>query len=680
MRKDLEQQIHWKGGEEVRIFLGVTFLVLITLSKTGLAMPEVLPVSSTEARTWAMYTVPLPKEMKITGKVRVSPSQVEVFAPLDADVTLRQAVKELLEIGFSQGNKTSARDKFAITFVLNGPEAQALKSLKNSDQSYEIRSEEAGLKLIGLTSRGLYYASKTLQQLIKARSTASTAEIPLLNVIDWPDMEDRGLWGTDAFIVYPWLADRKMNYIEQISSVGLDKAGKPLAQIKPSHMPLLMNACRYGINFVPVVLHLEQVGPRIFPSYPMLKAQGGAEGAICYSRPEIVDVLADWLVQFGSYPGVSEVDVWMSENLHQKGGCTCPECSKTDRDVLEARAILAGWRKARKTLPNLGLRILTSEETEDGNELVFKELPREVKVWYYHSLLTYDASERPILRQYLADFAKNDGWLGVCPSICATVHWASPFTCADFVYYRLQEFHKKGVRGLLGYTTPRVLYYRYLVEAAAEWSWNMQGRTPEEFALSWAVRNRLPDPPKFAKWSSTLGKVAWDVYGSHWPSGEQRGTPGPSAKRLKEGTLPELGFVLWDAYNLPWGDIKSEKQLDDDVAAADEALKLAEEMGIPEFYYESQIVRGYIRSLKALWELRKIVHPNGIAPENKKKAAEYFGVYEESLQQVIDTLPKWEALVPKNDNLTFTDHPIEVMKNMISEMKQVAAEFGINAK
>lgn len=43
-----------------------------------------------------------------------------------------------------------------------------------------------------------------------------------------------------------------------------------------------------------------------------------------------------------------------------------------------------------------------------------------------------------------------------------------------------------------------------------------------EFACAYAVRNRYPDPDKFAEWCEVLGPVSWDVYGSEFPSGEAR--------------------------------------------------------------------------------------------------------------------------------------------------------------
>ena len=216
------------------------------------------------------------------------------------------------------------------------------------------------------------------------------------------------------------------------------------------------------------------------------------------------------------------------------------------------------------------------------------------------------------------------------------------------------------------------------MEAAAEWSWNSKGRSPHEFALSWAVREGIKDPEKFAEWAGLVGPVEWDVYGSEWPAGEQREVPGHVADLLKEGRLPRLGKVLWEAFRVPFGDIKTPLQLDRDVANAEKAVRLANEMGIPEFVHESLIAQGYINSLKALHELGKVVKPQGIAPENREAARRWFEMYDRSLKQVTDELPKWEAIVTEgSDNRHLTDVPVQVITEIIAQMDEVAAGMGV---
>jgi len=666
----------------MRLLIKTTLTIVIFLNTAAVAAPRPHPVSSEEARHWLDYTVPLPHQISIPSKIVLPANKVAVLSRHADHAVVAQAVRELRDSLGAAGTVTPPSEAlFTITLTLDDPQAELLKTKPNADQAGRIfpDSDRLGLRIVALKAPGLYYAAKTLAQLIHAKVTADTVEVPLLNMTDWPEMEDRGLWGADSYNHVAWLADRKMNIIEQISYIGVDKNKKAFGQPKKPQWPMYRQGPRHAIKPVPVVLHLEQVAQKgVFDAWPELRPKGENvhENAICYSQPVFVDVLAGWLVELGSLPGVKSVDVWMAENMQGKHGCQCPQCRRYDRSVLEAKTILAAWNKARRQLPDLGLRILTSEATEDSNQDVFRILPKTVKIWYYHSLLTYTCGESPMLRPYLEKFARDRYWIGVCPNL-GMVHFAQPFTSPQFVHYRISEFLRKRMAGLIGYVTPRVHYAAFNVEAAAEWSWNLNGRSPHEFARSWAVRNNFDDPDLFAAWCDTIGPVTWDIYGSDWPAGEQRNVPGKVAKRLLEGTLPELGFVLWDCYRSPWGDIKSVEQLERDIVQARRALELADQLQRPELQAESQIALGYIQSLKALWELKHLVGKHGIAPENRDKAKQYFQTYIDSLRLAAAALPRWEATVRRPGDFTFTEKPRNVIKTMIEEMTEAAGKLGV---
>jgi len=661
--------------------IATTLLVLLLLAAPVLAVaPSVQPVSAPEARAWIRQTVPLPKQIEIKSKVILPAADIRVVGPVGAGAVGEQAADELRQrISARPPTGRTPPATFSLLLQVGGPEAAELKGFKNAEQACRIIPDQAGtsLRLVALTPRGLYYAAKTLQQLLKVDPDGKI-QIPLARVTDWPDLEKRGLWGSDCYAHLRWLGNRKMNIVEQISDLGVDAQGKPYARLKRGREPMVEEGPRYGIEPVPVVLHLEQVsGKGVFRAYPQLKAQGGQEGAICYSKPEFVGILAEWIAQLGGLPGVSEVDVWLAENMHQKGGCQCAQCAKEDRSILEVRTVVAAWKKAREKLPKLTIFVLTSEETEKSNPRILQELPPEVKLWYYHSLFTYNSSESPMLRKYLVDAAQGGRWIGVCPNVTAFVNFAHPFTGAAFIHYRLNEFVDKGMSGLIAYATPRVSYSLFNVEAAAEWAWNAKGRTPREFALSWAVRRGMEDPGKFADWSETLGPVAWDVYGSEWPSGEMRNTPAPVVERLRGGNLGALGTNLWGIYRSPWGDIKTVEQLNTDVAQADRAMKLARELGDQAIIQESLVVQGYIRSLKALYELREIIQPTGqVPPSRREDAKRYFTMYADGLKQAAAALPRWEATVRKQGGERgLTGKPVEVIRKAVDQMAKLQTEL-----
>ncbi len=641
-------------------------------------------VSQAERTNWVRYTVPLPKSINITDKAIVPRSSVLVSAAnAGGDIVVKQAVKELYEV---LGGAPKGQPSLTIKLELGGKRAEMLRKYRNSEQAYVIYPAQDGKELTvsALQPAGLYYGAKTLQQLIRPKVVGDRVDVPLLNVLDWPDMQDRGLWGSDNFDHVRWMADRKMNWIEQISAHGIDENGKTFARLKEGREPLVTEGPLYAMKPVPVVLHLEQSGGSVVKYYPELKAKSDHTGLMCYSKPKVIEIIAEWIAELGSLPGVNEVDVWMSENLQGKPGCQCDECKKTGVNpvVLEARAIVQAWGMAKKqTGKNLGLRVLTSEATEDYNQLIFKELPKDVKLVYYHSLLTYTCGKRPMLRKYLADYAKSGHWLGVCPNI-SPLHFAQPFDSAQFVRYRMNEYVDKGLQGFLGYSTPRVHFASYNVEAAAEWGWNAKGRSTREFAYSWAMRQGLKDPAKFADYAESVGTVLFDVYGSDWPSRADNTIVGPVVEQLKRDKLPDLGFVLWDFIYLPFGSITSESQLNDDVALGDKAVRLAKQMGIDEFVQESLIAQGYIRSLKALYEIRKRVKGNSIAPSDMVAATGYFQMFADGLRQASDALPKWEKIVARpTDPTGFTEKPVRIIKeSAIDPMIEYGKQLGLRVR
>ncbi|MGD9497247.1 MAG: hypothetical protein AB7Y46_13190 [Armatimonadota bacterium] len=647
-------------------------LLLASLIPAGVCA-EVVPLSAQEAAAWLHHVVPLPHEVELTGAVVLPRGAVRVEPADNASDIAGSALDELRRaVGQCPG-----APRATIRLVLGGSPARRLAGLPSPEQAYRILSRAAGRELlvIALEPPGLYYGALTLAQLIDGRSDGARIVLPVLSVTDWPDMPDRGLWGSDNFLEVEWMARRKLNLIEQISALNVTPEGRGKAALKPGREAMVELAPQLAMRPAPVVLHLEQLsGKGLFEAYPQLRAQGGQEGAICYSQPEFIGVLADWLVELGSLPGVSTVDVWMAENLHGQGGCQCERCRAEDRSALEARTIVAAWRRARERLPGLGLRVMTSEETERSNDRVIAELPPEVGLSYYHSLLTYTLSHRPMVPPLIAAETRKR-WVGVVPLVC--VGPAQPFTGLHFIHARMTEFVTKGISGLIGYATPRVKYSRLNVEAAAEWTWNAAGRTPREFALSWAVRAGLARPELFAEWAETLGPVAWDVYGSEWPVGMRRGHPGPVSELLRKGELPELGEVLWGIYPAPWGEIRSPEHLQEDLLAATRALELAGELDEPQFLYETRVVHGYVESLAALHALKLLAPDGTIAPEKRGEAAEQFRRYSAALRQSAEALPRWAGGVDPVEGAGFAEREVALLEELIASMEATAQQMGV---
>lgn len=668
-----------------RLILALAVTVL--LSWGGSLSYARIPVTTEEASTWARYTVPLPKSLQILGKQAVSCNRIAIVLPGSSDIRIPQARKELRQaLGLPETGENPSNPEFTITLQLGGGESDVLLPLPNKDQAYRIFPEagDTGLRLVALQPMGLYYAAKTLSQMLPWRVSGGIAEIPIMEVLDWPDMTDRGLWGCDHFLWLKWMSDRKMNIGEQISarSVTEDRVGH--SSLKPGRETMVTEGPYYGVKPVPVTLHLEQVwSTGLFTYYPELIGVGGQYGAICYTNGAFTHVLADWICDLASLPYVEGVDVWMAENLHGLGGCQCAQCKLWNRDVLEANTIVAAWNEAKARLGRyFNLWILTSEETYDSNAEVFSAVPSDVRIWYYHSLYTYTSGRTSIISNDVANVAAAGRYAGVCPTISSSGA-TQPFQSAEFAKYRMNEFISKKLSGYIGYATPPPLvnFAGYNVEAAAEYSWNLNGRSLHEFAASYAVRKGLPDPEKFAEWADATGKLEFDLRGSEWPTCDGRSFPGYVAQRLKAGTLPGLGEA-YPGFRGPWGEFKTAQQLDDDAVLAAKALSLAKEMGIAEYWYESLYNDGLISSLRALYKLKGLVVGGTVSPANRETARYYFGVYVNGLKQAISAVQNWNMAVNGETN-SVAEVVAKMNKAIYGEagtsnpgMLQVAADCG----
>jgi TPR repeat protein len=138
---------------------------------------------------------------------------------------------------------------------------------------------------------------------------------------------------------------------------------------------------------------------------------------------------------------------------------------------------------------------------------------------------------------------------------------------------------------------------------------------------------------------------------------------------------------LWDALRIPFGDIKTVAQLDADVAAAARALEMAKEMGVPEYWYESLVADGYIKSLKALYELGQIVKHGKMEPRDQDAANRYFRMYLDGLKQASDALPKWEEIRDTvHDRANYTGKVVKVIARLREQMAETAGKLGCDIK
>ncbi|NQU76926.1 MAG: hypothetical protein HQ546_11500, partial [Planctomycetes bacterium] len=422
------------------------------------------------------------------------------------------------------------------------------------------------------------------------------------------------------------------------------------------------------VRVVPIIHHLEQLARTgLFKVYPNLKATG-VENSICFSQPRIVTVVTQWLTELGQIPDVFDVMIWLSE---EGKGCLCAECAKHDRFVNEVRVCIAAWERARKVCPQLGLRLLLTQASYESNDSVLAAIPPGVKVSYYHGGLTYNTTRKPMIYPALETYAKKGRWLGVYPTISASWRIVAPFSNPSFVHYRMNEFVDKGLTCLVAYCVPSNWYYEANLAAALEWSWNAKGRSPWEFAMAYATRRGIKEPAKFAAWSELLGPVSWDVYGSNFPYREVYG----GTDKIVRGSISMGTGII--------AEFKHEERLVEDLATCEKALALALELKDEGVILETEIVQRYVRILKAVWELSKLVHGKVVNEPDRDKAGKYFELFSTACDELVVLYPKWaNAVAPQltgKEPKRFWD-TVNTMERLAGRMGTVMEDCGFEDK
>lgn len=623
-------------------------VVMLPLLLSSSACAAVQPVSGSEMRTWLRHLLPLPKEISINQKttVPVDTIRLEVNAP-DSDL-VQSAVAELRGVlGDVIVSASRPDDVFLLRLEcapLGGPNAlagtrmESLTNLPNAEQAYVIAPlSGTGITVSALDPRGLYYGCKTLQQLLTPKLANGQVTVPLAEVRDWPDLAERGQWGGSANDDIEWLAERKMNLVESHVRMSIDESGRGVARINET---LLERGRKHGVKVVPIITHLDQLaGSGIYRRYPELKGKGkSAQGtwspdqvAPCFSQPKMADILADWFASLAAQEGVTDVCVWLSEQQLQ---CECETCRQQGQYVMEAKAAVRAWELARDKTPHVKLRILLTQGSYSTNDKVLAVVPPEVGITYYDGGRTYDSSRDPMIYPLLEDYAKQGRWLGCYPQLTASWRIVCPWSGPQFIKYRMTEFVQDGLKCLCGYATPNNRLYDFNIQAAAEWSWNSTGRDEREFAAAWATRERLKDPEKAADWAVMLGPVGWDVYGS--------GVPYPAffaeaVRLVARRSEPKLGAGMFRYF-------PTLEHMDKDVAICDQAIALAQELEAPTLIAETQTIRGYVRMIRAIYQIASVVSGTQELTQDEQRQAQVFmNDLDEASRETLSGLQMWES-------------------------------------
>jgi hypothetical protein len=342
--------------------------------------------------------------------------------------------------------------------------------------------------------------------------------------------------------------------------------------------------------------------------------------------------------------------------------------------MLQTRASVQAWESARQIKPGLRLRILLTQGSYKSNAEILAAVPREVEVIYYDGSRTYSASREPMIYPLLEDYAGGGRWLGCYPQLMSSWRLVCPWSGPQFVKTLMSEYVDKHLRSLCAYTAPSNRFYEFNVTAAAEWSWNAHGRSEREFSLAWATRQGLSDPEKAADWAVTLGPVGWDVYGGRVPFVWVNGGAGAA---IRPGKRPVLGKGIFTYFQTP-------ERFDEDLAACQRAMQLAQQIKSPVLIEETRVVRGLVEMLKGVYVIADAgAAGKAITTDQRRRAAGGLALVERGSHSAHDGLQAWGAALAAESgsktligNRNFRD-TVDCVERAMTDVSDAAAALGV---
>jgi len=300
------------------------------------------------------------------------------------------------------------------------------------------------------------------------------------------------------------------------------------------------------------------------------------------------------------------------------------------------------------------------------------EIPPGVDVTYYDGGRTYDSAPKPMIDPLLEEYAAQGRWLGVYPQLTPSWRIVSPWSCPQFVKYRMTEFVDKKLACVVGYVVPDNRLFDFNVTAAAEWGWNAHGRSERQFAVAWATRQGFGQPEAVADWAMKLGAAAWDLYGARLVERHLFHPAGIGAM-ISKRAKPSFGKGLLAAF-------PDEARLRANREACVDALRLASQAGSPAMLAETRAVLGYYDMLIEICGIGGVLSAKGAAGLPDRGALQD-GMNRLALAGTlnIEALRDWERAVNAGAGGSRFDDCVEATVGTIQAVAAALKPFGVCA-
>ena len=543
---------------------------------------------------------PMPREIKVKKGIEYQRNRIGLTMPEESN-PVYETIGNIM-MGFTEPAQMAP--DFTIRF--NEPSVENsykyIKKLSKKscpEQSYIIKSNIRkgvfeSIDVFALTETGLLYGALTLRQALLYKG--DSVYIPVVDIVDWPQVPYRGQWGGNSNCDIPWTFQYKLNALDGKVFVTADEEGNPTVT---HNNRLYDEAMAHGIDIRATIPHLEQISRRGFlekrtdvlnvPSEERRKRSDYFPG-LCMSSKATEDMILEWFRGIAENDKVKKILVWLSE---ESTPCYCEKCNGEEPFQLETACLLRAYKRLKRNFPYIELGIMLSQGSYEVTDKVAAKLPNEVTLTYYDGGRTYDSGKYPMIMPCLEKFVKKGGRLGVYPQITHSWRTVFPWTSPAFIKYRCDEFIQKGLERVIGYAVPSNRYHEFNLMAMAEWLWNPKGRKTKDFAADYAKLTGLP-VKKFTEYISAIEKPAWKLAESklmlrltyHYP-------------------LILRGRVSLEDHRFEMAELIPIKDVKKQIFTAKKALVIAKEMGELQYILEARCTLSGLRAYKYVTDFIK---------------------------------------------------------------------------
>jgi len=592
--------------------LGFSFIVFFTFT------------SFAESIKWMDRVLPLPKEMSIIDSITVKTDDISYHLLTKKDVPLFKTVKYLLN-SFTRGEDTQeSKVDISLALLDETPKAvpdalyNRLQKLPNAEQAYAIVCEKGSpLKIIlaANTPTGLLYAVRTLHQLVKPGENidkSTLLEIPLVNIVDWPDIKQRGEWGVSGYSSWGWYSQWKLNMYKVTVSSRFKSANELPTFVLFSNLSdgdeFLPWSKELGYTLIPYIPHLghlsnkewAHISPPVYTAEHPRPSTSSYRG-FCWSDKGIIEVLTDHMRRMVEVSESGDIEIWLTEGDNIT--CYCSGCKGENGYLLETKGIIKAYEKVKQEYPKTRLRLALSQGSRAVNDKII-ELAKShnIGITYYDGSLTYRVDREQMIFRELEDFARSGGLVDIVPIVTPCFHALFPANMAHLIQFRAQEFMDKRVTAATCYSQGGQFYYEFNMAAWAEYTWNAYGRSPYDFARAYATITGIAEPELFARWADKSGKVAWELATSGY------------MRSLGFAQYTWLPSIIKNTEPQRYNTIRVEKVMQD----ARDAVILAREAGAPLMLVESEFALAALKSIVLRTEIKELLR----SVDNKRVVAE----------------------------------------------------------